>query len=153
MKDFINYGEIIENSMRSAVREVLLKIQNNGLQGGHHFVVAFLTKDPAVKLSQKLKNKFPEEMVIVIQHQFKDLKVNDDNFNISLSFDGIYEKITISFAAITSFSDPSMNFGVKFNLYDSDAMSDKDITDISEKKDVDLSQKIISLDDFRKNHD
>jgi hypothetical protein len=153
MTDFINYGEVIENSMRNAVKEILLKIQNNGLQGEHHFVIAFLTNDPAVKLSQKLRDKFPEEMVIVIQHQFKNLKVNEDNFVVSLSFDGIYEEITISFSAITSFSDPSMNFGVKFNISESDSIKDRDVTDISGKKDIDLSQKIISLDDFRKNND
>ncbi|MDA7705626.1 ClpXP protease specificity-enhancing factor SspB [Rickettsiales bacterium] len=153
MKDFIGYGDVIENSMRSAVREILLKTQNNGLQGEHHFVISFLTNDSGVKISQELKEKFPDEMIIVVQHQFKDLQVKDDHFNISLSFNGHYEKLTIAFAAITSFSDPSMNFGVKFNFANELLDSEEGQTADDAKEDVDLSKKIISLDDFRKNHD
>lgn len=156
MKDFIEYGQIIEDAMRNAVREVLVKVQNNGLQGEHHFVISFLTNDKNVKLSTILKKKFPEEMIIVIQHQFKDLKVNENNFEILLSFDGEYEKLVVSFDSISSFSDPSMNFGVKFNFNMEDSNNEEvDMIDTikSETKNVDLSQKIISLDDFRKNND
>lgn len=153
MKDFIGYGDIIENSMRDAVKNILLKIQNNGLQGDHHFVISFLTNNKEVKISKELKQKFPEEMVIVLQHQFKDLEVNDDSFNISLSFNGIYKKLTVAFSSITSFSDPSMSFGVKFNFTDQEIdQSDISVLD-DKKKEIDLSKKIISLDDFRKNHD
>lgn len=156
MKDFIEYGQIIEDAMRNAVREILVKVQNNGLQGEHHFVISFLTNDKNVKLSTILKKKFPEEMIIVIQHQFKDLKVNENNFEILLSFDGEYEKLVISFDSISSFSDPSMNFGVKFN-FNMENSNDEEVDMIdtikSETKNVDLSQKIISLDDFRKNND
>jgi|TARA_Y100000389_G_scaffold114134_1_gene111301 hypothetical protein len=156
MKDFIEYGQIIEDAMRNAVREVLVKVQNNGLQGEHHFVISFLTNDKNVKLSTILKKKFPEEMIIVIQHQFKDLKVNENNFEILLSFDGEYEKLVVSFDSISSFSDPSMNFGVKFNFNMENSNNEEvDMIDTikSETKNVDLSQKIISLDDFRKNND
>ena len=76
MKDFVGYPGLIEDSMRNVVREILLKIQNTGLQGDHHFVISFLTNDKGVKIPKSLKEKFPEEMIIVIQHQFKDLKVN-----------------------------------------------------------------------------
>ena len=150
MKDFIVYSQIIENVMRSAVKEILLKVQDNGLQGEHHFVISFLTNDNNVKISKKLKEKFPDEMIIIIQHQFKDLKINDNNFEISLSFNGHYEKLIITFASITSFSDPSMNFGIKFN---SNVENQENITDEekSEESKIDLSKKIISLDDFRKN--
>jgi hypothetical protein len=152
MKDFIGYGDIIENSMRNAVKNILLKIQNNGLQGDHHFVISFLTNNKEVKISKELKQKFPKEMVIVLQHQFKDLKVNDDGFSVSLSFNGIYEKLTVNFSSITSFSDPSMSFGVKFNFTNEEIdQSDISVLD-NEQKEVDLSKKIISLDDFRKNH-
>lgn len=156
MKDFIEYGQIIEDAMRNAVREVLVKVQNNGLQGEHHFVISFLTNNKDVKLSTILKKKFPEEMIIVIQHQFKDLKVNENNFEILLSFDGEYEKLVVSFDSISSFSDPSMNFGVKFNFNMENSNNEEvDMIDTikSETKNVDLSQKIISLDDFRKNND
>ena len=92
-------------------------------------------------------------MVIVVQHQFKDLKINDDNFEIFLSFDGNYEKLVVSFASITSFSDPSMNFGVKFNFNIEGEIHNGTTEEKSEKSNIDLSQKIISLDDFRKGHD
>jgi hypothetical protein len=138
--------------MRNAVKNILLKIQNNGLQGDHHFVISFLTNNKEVKISKELKQKFPKEMVIVLQHQFKDLKVNDDGFSVSLSFNGIYEKLTVNFSSITSFSDPSMSFGVKFNFTNEEIdQSDISVLD-NEQKEVDLSKKIISLDDFRKNH-
>jgi hypothetical protein len=151
MKDFVGYPGLIEDSMRNVVREILLKIQNTGLQGDHHFVISFLTNDKGVKIPKSLKEKFPEEMIIVIQHQFKDLKVNKDNFEISLSFNGSYEKLIVAFAAINSFSDPAMNFGVKFNF--TEDQEDKESAEDKPKKEVDLSQKIISLDDFRKNQD
>lgn len=160
MKDFIGYGQIIEDSMRDAVRNILLKAETEGLQGEHHFVISFFTSNKDVKMAKILKEKFPLEMVIVIQHQFRDLKINEDNFEVSLSFNGVFEKLVVPFSAITSFSDPSMNFGVKFNFDigvpsdDDDIELDMDDSDKSkDKKDVDLSQKIISLDDFRKNQD
>ena len=153
MKDFIGYGQIIEDAMRSAVKSVLTKVQDSGLQGEHHFVISFLTNDKNTKISTILKKKFPNEMVIVVQHQFKDLKINADNFEIFLSFDGNYEKLVVSFASITSFSDPSMNFGVKFNFNIEGEIHNGTTEEKSEKSNIDLSQKIISLDDFRKGHD
>ncbi|MFT4718577.1 MAG: hypothetical protein ACI9IL_000911 [Rickettsiales bacterium] len=153
MRDFIGYGQIIEDAMRDAVKGVLTKVKDSGLQGEHHFVISFLTNDKNTKISTTLKKKFPNEMIIVVQHQFKDLKINDNNFEIFLSFDGNYEKLVISFASITSFSDPSMNFGVKFNFNIEEEIHDGIAGKESKKSNIDLSQKIISLDDFRKGHD
>jgi hypothetical protein len=155
MQDLIGYDEIIENSMRSVIYHTLKKIEKSGLPGNHYFVVTFLTKCKGVKLSQNLVEKYPEEMTIALQHQFKDLIVKEDEMQISLSFSGNYEKMTIPYRSITSFNDPSINFGLKFsnnytNSDDDDFEFDNTIANQENTKNIDLTAKVISLDDFRK---
>ncbi|MFT5703255.1 MAG: hypothetical protein ACJAZX_001660 [Rickettsiales bacterium] len=156
--DHINYDEIIEDSMRTIINKVLKKVEQGGLHGNHHFVVTFSTINSGTILPDSLKKRFPSEMTIVIQHQFNSLKVEDDFFSISLGFSGILEKLTIPYRAISAFADPSVNFGLKFNVIDAENL-DEDSSDIlgrdSESKksvNVDSSNKIVSLADFRKNH-
>ena len=153
MKDLIGYNEIVESSMRNIVSGVLKKVQKTGLQGEHHFVIAFLTKFPGVEIPEYLLLRYPEEIIIVIQHQFYGLVVDENEFKIQLSFSGKYEKMTIPYKSIVSFSDPSVNFGLKFTQFIGDDLLDED-DDVGEKlEDVDLSQKVISLDAFRKNRE
>ena len=90
-QDLIGYDEIIENSMRSVIFETLKKIEKSGLPGKHYFIVTFLTSFPEVSISKVLKEKYPEEMTIAIQYQFKSLVVDEDLFKISLSFGGKFE--------------------------------------------------------------
>lgn len=115
-QDLIGYDEIIENSMRGVIQATLKKIENSGLPGSHYFVISFLTKHPEAKISKKLQEKYENEMTIVVQHQYKKLEVLDDYFQISLSFSGKYERLTVPYKAVTSFADPSMNFGLKFSV-------------------------------------
>lgn len=159
-QDLIGYDEIIENSMRSVISETLKKVQATGLMGDHYFVITFLTRFSGVKIPKKLSEKYQDEMTIVIQHQFKSLSVENDQFKVSLSFDGNFESLTIPYRAITSFSDPSMNFVLKFSMAYSEVegLFDEDGIEIelkgsneSEKEEIDLSEKVISLDAFRKN--
>lgn len=160
MQDLIGYDEIIENSMRSVVYETLKKIEKNGLPGKHYFIVTFLTKFPGVIIPDTILEKYPEEMTIAIQYQYKNLVVEEQNFKISLSFGGKYEKLNIPYKSITSFADPSMNFALKFSMnygeiedlaerFDESNLAN---TSESKNKDVDLSAKVISLDAFRKNN-
>lgn len=163
MQDLIGYDEIIENSMRSVIIETLKKIEKKGLPGKHYFIVTFLTRFPGVSLTKTLLEKYPDEMTIAIQYQYKSLVVENDSFKISLSFAGKYEKLEIPYKAITSFADPSMNFALKFSMSYGD-LEDLESGDYGESNrankiagqeksgtTVDLSAKVISLDAFRKN--
>lgn len=162
MQDLIGYDDIIESSMRSVIQETLKKIEKTGLPGNHYFVITFMTRFPEVKISQELMHQYQDEMTIAIQYQYKSLKVHDDFFQISLSFKGKYENLSIPYKSITSFADPSMNFALKFSmnydLFDNiNKIKEEDKigaikTTKSKKKDkIDLSAKVVSLDDFRKN--
>jgi len=159
MQDLIGYDEIIENSMRSVIFETLKKIEKTGLPGKHYFVVNFLTQFPGVTVPKMILEKYPDEMTIAIQYQYKNLIVENNHFKISLSFGGKFEKLIIPYKSITSFADPSMNFALKFsmNYPEDDRNIMEDIEDSkpankSKPKEVDLSAKVISLDAFRKNH-
>lgn len=160
MQDLIGYDEIIENSMRSVIYETLKKVEKTGLLGKHYFVLTFLTNFPGIVLPKSLKDKYSDEMTIVVQHQYKSLVVEHDLFKVSLSFAGKYEKLVVPYRAITSFADPSMNFGLKFSVnYDDlegeelkSAMNHANKNETKGKKaGVDLSAKVVSLDAFRKN--
>src|SRR5690606_6932400 len=155
MEDLIGYDQIIENSMRNVIYEALKRVEKTGLPGNHHFVVSFTTNHPGVLIPQHLKEKFSEEMTIIIQHQFSSLIVGKNNFEITLSFSGNANRLVIPYRAITSFADPSINFGLKFSSYQ--LREDEEVENNSPKKQsaqaLDLSAKVISLDDFRKNKD
>jgi len=165
MQDLIGYDEIIEKAMRSVIFESLKKIEKTGLPGKHYFVITFMTKFPKVSISKTLIEKYPEEMTIALQFQYRNLLVEEDHFKVSLSFGGKFEKISIPYKAITSFSDPSMNFAMKFSVSQSDFdnVDNIDFTGSNransnfDKKNsasaIDLSAKVISLDAFRKNKD
>ena len=164
MQDLIGYDEIIENSMRSVIYETLKKIEKTGLPGKHYFIVTFLTRFTGVSIPKSLLEKYSEEMIIAVQHQYKNLIVENDSFKISLSFAGKYEKLVIPYKAVTSFADPSMNFALKFSMSYGDIEELNEAGDFGElnqankttKKEkgvagIDLSAKVISLDAFRKN--
>ena len=153
MKDLIGYNEIVENSMRNIVCGVLKKAEKTGLEGEHHFIIAFLTGFSGVEIPEYLRLRYPEEMTIVIQHQFYGLLVDENEFKIQLSFANKYEKLTIPYKSIVSFTDPSVNFGLRFTQFSGDDFIDE-VDETKEKlEDIDLSQKVISLDAFRKNRE
>lgn len=154
MEDLIGYDAIIENAMRNVIHDVVKKVASDGLKGGHHFVLSFSTKHPGVVLPSSLQQKFPQEMTIIVQHQFRFLNIEKNNFTISLNFSGAPETITIPYGAITSFSDPSVHFGLKFNFSEIDNYeedSPEEDESMEEKLDSSSVGQVISLDDFRKN--
>ncbi|MFT6077361.1 MAG: hypothetical protein ACJA02_000705 [Myxococcota bacterium] len=157
MKDHIGYDEIIEDSMRTIICKVLKKVEKNGLHGNHHFVITFSTKNPETIISDALREKFPTEMTIVVQHQFSGLQVKEDFFTIALSFAGVLEKLTIPYRAISAFADPEVNFGLKFNVVDFEDYAEEFGAETTENSgqtsNAELSGKIVSLADFRKNRD
>jgi hypothetical protein len=113
--DTIDYPSMIDAAMRSVVRDALFHIQRHGLPGEHHFFISFQTQYPGVVMSPQLRARYPEEITIVVQHQFWDLTITDAQFSIMLSFNNIPEKLVVPFDALTAFADPSIKFGLQFH--------------------------------------
>jgi hypothetical protein len=113
-EDHIRYDLLAQAALRGVVRTVLADAAKNGLPGEHHFKIIFATGAPGVQLSERLRTQYPESMMIILQHEFWDLAVREDAFDVGLSFGGIPEKLTIPFAAVTAFFDPSVQFGFQF---------------------------------------
>jgi hypothetical protein len=112
--DYIRYDILTQEALRGVVRTVLTDAAAKGLPGDHHFFINIDTRVDGVKLSPRLMTQYPEEMTIVLQHQFWDLSVHDDVFEVGLSFNGIPERLVVPLAAIKGFFDPSVQFGLQF---------------------------------------
>src|SRR6266436_4537547 len=116
--DHIRYDVLARDALRGVLRQVLNDAATHGLPGEHHFFITFLSTADGVKLSPRLLAQYPEEMTIILQHQFWDLVVAEDRFEVGLSFGGIPERLVVPFAAIKSFLDPSVEFGLQFEPSD-----------------------------------
>jgi hypothetical protein len=114
-EETIDYPGLIDAAMRNVVREALIHVDKFGLPGDHHFFISFQTNYPGVSISPQLKARYPEEITIVVQHQFWDLKITRELFQIMLSFNNIPEKLVVPFDALTAFADPSIKFGLQFH--------------------------------------
>lgn len=115
MTDYIGYEALTQAAMRGVVREALRETaRNKAAPGEHHFYITFRTKAPGVKMAEHLVERFPDEMTIVVQHQFWDLEIFDGHFEVILKFNGVPQHLCIPFAAMTRFVDPSVNFGLSF---------------------------------------
>jgi hypothetical protein len=111
--DYIRYDLLVQDALRSVVKKVLADAARDGLRGEHHFNISFKTNAPGVGLPTSIKQRYPDEMAIILQHEFWDLSVNAEGFEVSLNFSRRPERLTIPFDAITGFSDPSVPFGFK----------------------------------------
>jgi hypothetical protein len=120
-KDILRYDLMVQDALKGVVRKILCEAGRDGLPGDHHFYITFRTTAPGVRLSQRLREKHPDEMTIVLQHQFWDLNVSDHAFEVGLSFSGVPERLLIPYDAITTFFDPSVQFGLKFETQDATA--------------------------------
>lgn len=116
VQDLIRYDILAQDALRGVIRKVLMEVNKAGLPGNHHFFITFLTEAPGVRISSRLKEKYPEQMTIVLQHQYWDLVVTDQLFEVGLSFGEIAEKLVIPFSAIRGFYDPSVNFELEFDV-------------------------------------
>ena len=113
-KDLIGYNTLVENGLRSVVREALRRVAEEGWPGTHHAYITFKTAAPGVEVPDFLHTRYPDELTIVLQHQFWDLAVEDDSFSVTLSFNKVGQRIVVPFAALTSYADPSVKFGLQF---------------------------------------
>jgi len=123
-QDRMNYNQMVEQALRGVVRQALQRVAEDGLPGTHHFYIGFRTGDPGVEMPEHLRARYPDEMTIVLQHQFWGLQVDEDAFSVSLSFNKRPELLHIPYSAISSFFDPAVQFGLQFKPADGDGMGE-----------------------------
>ncbi|HTV67449.1 MAG TPA: SspB family protein [Rhizobiaceae bacterium] len=114
--DHIRYDILAQDALRGVMRKVLAEVSRTGLPGNHHFFITFLTTAPGVRISSRLRERYPEQMTIVLQFQYWDLKVTDNGFEVGLSFSDVPEKLEVPFSAVRGFYDPSVNFELEFDV-------------------------------------
>jgi hypothetical protein len=163
-EDLIRYDVLAQEALRGVVRKVLSEVSKTGLPGEHHFFISFVTTAPGVRISDKLKKQYENEMTIVLQNQYWDLKVSDNHFEVGLSFDGQPETLYVPFSALKGFFDPSVQFGLQFDVADEhgeihisvdeqndDEDADDEAPNAEAAKDEDgEKENVVSLDSFRK---
>ena len=120
-QDLYQYEKMVERALRGVVREAIERAAAEGLRGQHHFYIGFATDMEGVAIPESLRSRYPQEMTIVLQHQYWDLEVRDDAFSVTLSFQKQLERLTIPLAAIRGFADPSVNFALEFAAPDGEA--------------------------------
>jgi len=156
VKDLLGYDRMMERAIRGVVREALAVAASKGLPGAHHFYVTFRTHAPGVGMPDHLLAKYPEEMTVVLEHQFWDLEVTEETFSVTLSFSNKPARLTIPFAAVTTFADPSVQFGLQFKQAEGDSSKAPTATAHAAEppavkaKVVGTPGEVVTLDSFRK---
>lgn len=135
----ISYEALVERALRGVLREALQLTQKDGLPGGHHFYITFATEHPDVDIPPRLRAAHPQEMTIVLQHQFWNLEVNEDSFSVELSFQNKVERLFIPFEAVTAFADPFAKFGLQFRV-DADVVGEEFGEELAEDDDLMLEE-------------
>jgi hypothetical protein len=157
-EDLIRYDILAQEALRGVVRKVLSEVARTGLPGDHHFFISFVTKAPGVRLSQRLLEQYDKEMTIVLQNQFEGLKVTETGFEVGLSFDGRPEVLVVPFSALKGFFDPSVQFGLQFDVDRAAETASEDEAGAEAEEAPapakpaapDTGEKVVSLDSFRK---
>lgn len=172
-EDLIRYDILAQEALRGVVRKVLNEVAKTGLPGEHHFFISFVTTAPGVRISQRLLDQYKNEMTIVLQNQYWDLKTNETGFEVGLSFDGQPEILVVPYSAIKGFFDPSVQFGLQFDVTDENGESQEDLEDLpatqlaadngdklektenkedtaEDKGEEEEGENVVSLDSFRK---
>jgi hypothetical protein len=163
--EFIDYGKLMDRAMRGVLRDALKIARDQGLPGDHNFYITFETQKAGVDISSALSTQYPEEMTIVLEHQFWDLDIAEESFAVTLSFGGKRERLFIPFDAVTAFVDPSVKFGLQFGQQEGSGISqlgsendDTDTNEVivdetSENQATDVATDdgtVVTLDSFRK---
>jgi uncharacterized protein len=153
MTKTIDYGTLMHKAMRGLITEVLRGVERNGLPGDHHFFITFDTRHPDAELADWLRERYPEEMTVVIQHWFENLAVDEDGFAVTLNFGDQPEPLYIPFGAVCTFVDPSVEFGLRFESQDdlNDDSDDEEEAEIEEDAAPERTEaEVVSLDKWRK---
>ncbi len=154
-EDLIGYAKLTQDALRGVVRDAI-KVALSGLPGDHHYYISFRTRARGVQVAQFLMSKYPDEMTIVIQHQYEGLEVRDEWFAITLHFGGVPQRIVVPFAAITRFYDPSVRFALPFDVvddvsnaaYEDDKLQEAELEETGES--TPKTGAVVSLDAFRR---
>ena len=160
----MGYPELMERALKSVVRAALDLIADDGLPGEHHLYITFRTEAPGVDITPRLRAQYPEEMTVVLQHQFWGLETDDDGFEVTLSFGGISERLVIPWDAMVGFVDPSVEFGLRFGtdleaVLDGDSdegetgegeAEDSEAPEADEADEAGMTGEVVTLDSFRK---
>ena len=149
----IDYGNLMHRALRSLIQEVLQDVAEHGLPGAHHFFITFDTTHPDAKLADWLRDRYPQEMTVVMQHWFDNLVVDDEGFGITLNFGDMPEPLYIPFDAVRTFVDPSVEFGLRFETQESDDDEEGDEEEGDEAEDDDAPKQdaeVVRLDTWRK---
>jgi uncharacterized protein len=163
-EDLMRYDQLAQNALRGVVRDALRKVAKSGLPGEHHFYIAFNTRYPGVILSPRIAERYPREMTVVLQHQYWNLLIFEDRFEVELSFDNVPEKLVVPFSSIKGFLDPHVQFGLQFEVIpveENDTAKEGDVQETAKPPgeaatatadgNVDgTEKKVVSLDAFRK---
>jgi hypothetical protein len=144
----IDYGNLMHRAMRGLIFEVLKGVEREGLPGAHHFFITFDTRHPEARLAGWLRERYPEEMTVVMQHWFERLSVRPDGFEVTLNFGDMPERLFIPFDAVRTFVDPSVEFGLRFETQDEDGDEDDEPPEPADEPRKDAE--VVRLDTFRK---
>ena len=151
----IDYGNLMHQAMRGLIREVMQRISDEGLPGAHHFFITLNTQYPGVQMADWLLARYPAEITIVIQHWFENLVIDEDGFSVTLNFGNQPEPLYIPFDAISTFVDPSVEFGLKFETHSDEDDEDEEDEDeeapmLHSEPEAPKAGEVVSLDKFRK---
>jgi len=158
----IDYGRLVESALRRVVHDALGLVAEEGLPGRHHLYITFRTDHPGVELADELRARYPNEMTIVLQHEFWGLEVRDDGFGVTLSFNNRPQRLEVPFEAVTVFADPSVEFGLQFGVAAETAAQSEtqrkpaEVTEMPEQQgerpaaEGEGSAEVVTLDRFRK---
>ncbi|MGB3810532.1 MAG: ClpXP protease specificity-enhancing factor SspB [Parvibaculum sp.] len=152
-EDQMHYDVMAQEALRGVIRRALDVALKKGLPGEHHFYISFRTDAPGVEVSEKLRKQYPEEMTIVLQHQFWNLDVRDDGFSVDLTFNKIPEKLVVPYSAVHAFFDPSVQFGLQFEVSKPEGAAEAPKAVATKEEAPALPQgdaAVVSLDAFRK---
>ena len=163
-EDSLHYDRMVETALRGVLRKALTVALEHGLPGDHHFYITLRTDHPGVSLSKQLRERYPTEITIVLQHQYWDLEVREDGFDVTLSFSDVPEALSVSYDAVTAFADPSVRFGLQFNVVEADEGDERRPDELASVRDgqgkskkppsdtgeAEAPGKVVTLDAFRK---
>ena len=158
-ESWLRYDRMVEQALRGVVRKALSEAGQRGLPGEHHFYITFHTDRPGVGIADWLHQQYPQEMTIILQHQFWDLVVEEDRFAITLSFGGRHERLTVPFSALTAFADPSVKFGLQFEANEDELQTKTPLalkatkqsdSPAASAEDARKGADVVALDAFRK---
>jgi uncharacterized protein len=152
-QDLFQYEKMVEGALRGVVRDALKRAAREGLKSAHHFYIGFATQMPGVVIPDHLRDRYPDEMTIVLQHQFWDLDITETGFSVTLSFQKQLERLVVPFAAVRSFADPSVNFALEFAVPEAKPATTGGVPVLVEeppKPEKKPTGDVVTLDSFRK---